>query len=102
LLAVTGTPDAPAKVGISLADIGAGLHAYTAILEARMNSVEEFANHPQLRLTTIDTPAGSVTLPAPPVPYQDTAETPRPSVPALGEHTEAIRNEFGDRCDNVG
>lgn len=34
LLAVTGTPDAPAKVGVSLADIGAGLHAYTAILEA--------------------------------------------------------------------
>ena len=34
LLAVTGTADAPAKVGVSLADIGAGLHAYAAILEA--------------------------------------------------------------------
>lgn len=34
LLAVTGSANAPAKVGISLADIGAGIHAYAAILEA--------------------------------------------------------------------
>jgi crotonobetainyl-CoA:carnitine CoA-transferase CaiB-like acyl-CoA transferase len=66
-----------------------------SVAYARMNSVEELANHPQLRLITIDIPAGSVTLPASPVPYRDAAETPRPSVPALGEHTEAIRNEFG-------
>lgn len=36
VLAVTGRPDAPAKVGISIGDIGAGLHAYAAILEALM------------------------------------------------------------------
>ncbi len=31
---VTGTPDAPAKVGISIADISAGLYAYASILAA--------------------------------------------------------------------
>lgn len=34
LHAVTGHPDAPAKVGISLCDIGAGMHAYASIVEA--------------------------------------------------------------------
>jgi itaconate CoA-transferase len=32
--AVTGYPDAPAKVGISICDIGAGMHAHAAIIEA--------------------------------------------------------------------
>ena len=31
---MTGTPDAPAKVGISIADISAGLYAYSSILTA--------------------------------------------------------------------
>jgi itaconate CoA-transferase len=31
---VTGSPDAPAKVGISIADISAGLYAYSSILSA--------------------------------------------------------------------
>jgi itaconate CoA-transferase len=34
---VTGTPDAPAKVGISLADIAAGLYAHASILSALLN-----------------------------------------------------------------
>ena len=34
ILAVTGTPDQPSKVGVSLTDIGTGLHAYSAILNA--------------------------------------------------------------------
>lgn len=34
VVAVTGTPDAPSKVGVSLTDIGTGLHAYAAILGA--------------------------------------------------------------------
>jgi itaconate CoA-transferase len=31
---ITGGPDGPARVGVSLVDIGTGLHAYEAILEA--------------------------------------------------------------------
>lgn len=34
LLSLTGTPDAPAKVGISVADIAAGMYAYSGILAA--------------------------------------------------------------------
>jgi itaconate CoA-transferase len=34
LVSVTGTPDAPAKVGISVVDISAGMHAVSAILAA--------------------------------------------------------------------
>lgn len=34
VISVTGAPDAPAKVGISIADISAGLYAYSSILTA--------------------------------------------------------------------
>jgi crotonobetainyl-CoA:carnitine CoA-transferase CaiB-like acyl-CoA transferase len=34
ICAVTGSPDAAAKVGVSIADIGAGMNAHAAILEA--------------------------------------------------------------------
>jgi len=34
LLSVTGTPDQVARVGISVADISAGMHAYSAVLAA--------------------------------------------------------------------
>jgi crotonobetainyl-CoA:carnitine CoA-transferase CaiB-like acyl-CoA transferase len=34
VIALTGSADAPAKVGVSIADIGAGLYAYSSILSA--------------------------------------------------------------------
>ena len=34
LLSITGTPDAPSRVGISVADIAAGMYAYSGILTA--------------------------------------------------------------------
>jgi len=34
LLSITGTPDAPSKVGVSIADIAAGMYAYSAVLTA--------------------------------------------------------------------
>ncbi|MHB8463931.1 MAG: CaiB/BaiF CoA transferase family protein [Acidimicrobiales bacterium] len=34
VLSVTGTPESPAKVGISIADIAAGMYAYSAVLTA--------------------------------------------------------------------
>ncbi len=34
LLSVTGTPEAPCKAGISVADIGAGMYAYSGVLTA--------------------------------------------------------------------
>ncbi|MDE8670710.1 CaiB/BaiF CoA-transferase family protein [Pseudarthrobacter sp. H3Y2-7] len=37
LLSVTGTEEAPAKVGVSIADIAAGMYAYTGVLTALIN-----------------------------------------------------------------
>jgi itaconate CoA-transferase len=37
LLSITGTPDAPSKAGISIADIAAGMHAFSAILAALLH-----------------------------------------------------------------
>lgn len=34
LMSITGTPDAPSKVGISLADVAAGMYAYSGVLAA--------------------------------------------------------------------
>ena len=37
IIEMTGTDDAPAKVGVSIADIGGGLYAYSSILAALLN-----------------------------------------------------------------
>lgn len=37
VIGMTGTEDAPAKVGVSIADIGGGLYAYSSILAALLN-----------------------------------------------------------------
>jgi itaconate CoA-transferase len=37
LLSVTGTAEAPAKVGVSIADVSAGMYAYTGILSALLH-----------------------------------------------------------------
>ncbi|MBF0672483.1 MAG: CoA transferase [Salinibacterium sp.] len=37
LVSITGTPDEPSKVGISIADIASGMYAYTGVLSALLN-----------------------------------------------------------------
>jgi crotonobetainyl-CoA:carnitine CoA-transferase CaiB-like acyl-CoA transferase len=58
-----------------------------------VNDVAAFSHHPALRRVTVDTPNGPVSLAAPPVLSSD---GPRPlgRVPAVGEHSAAIRAEF--------
>jgi formyl-CoA transferase len=60
---------------------------------ARVNDVAGFIAHPHLRRISVDTPRGPVSYPAP------AAIRDRPrrygGVPALGEHTEKVRREFG-------
>jgi len=58
-----------------------------------VNSVAEFAHHPALRRATVATPAGDVSIAAPPVLTSDGSRTLGP-VPAVGEHSAAIRAEF--------
>jgi itaconate CoA-transferase len=59
-----------------------------------VNSVAEFAHHPALRRVTVATPNGPVAIAAPPAIFSD---GPRAlgAVPAIGEHSAAIRSEFG-------
>ena len=61
----------------------------------RYNTVGEFARHSQLRRAEIDTPTGAVSVPAPPQVFDGEPVTPGP-VPAVGQHSEAIRREFAD------
>ena len=68
------------------------------IASARMRTMAEFAEHPQLaareRWGEVATPEGPVTALLPPV--EVPGREPRlDAVPALGEHTAAIRRELG-------
>jgi len=64
--------------------------AYGAI-----NTVPDLAQHPQLRRVRVDSPAGAVEMPAAPVRVRGYEPHPGP-VPALGEHSEALRAEFAE------
>ena len=56
------------------------------------NTVEDFSAHPHLRRIAVETPEGAVRLPAAPALFEDERQPGR--VPALGEHTAAVRAEF--------
>jgi len=59
-----------------------------------LNSVEDLSHHPQLRRASIDVPGGKkIELPAPPAQTPGEAFSPKP-VPALGQHSKALRAEF--------
>jgi itaconate CoA-transferase len=58
-----------------------------------VNDVPALARHPVLRRLSVDTPNGPVSLAAPPVIPSDGPRALGP-VPAIGEHSAAIRAEF--------
>jgi itaconate CoA-transferase len=58
-----------------------------------VNDVAAFSRHPALRRTMVGTPNGPVSLAAPPVLSGDGPRALGP-VPAIGEHSAAIRAEF--------
>ena len=62
------------------------------IAYGRVTSMEDLAHHPQNRTVTVDTPSGPVTLLAPGAIFDKASPTFGP-VPALGQHSEAIRAE---------
>ena len=57
-----------------------------------VNDVAAFSHHPAPRRQTVATPNGPVVIAPPPVP-REAARTPG-AVPAIGEHSAAIRAEF--------
>jgi len=58
-----------------------------------VNDLAGFAQHPALRRVTLDTPGGAVQAAAPAAMFSDGPRDLGP-VPALGEHTASIRQEF--------
>ncbi len=70
------------------------------IANARMRTVQEFAEHPQLaargRWHEVDSPAGPLRTLQPPVTIAG-REPRMDAIPDLGEHTEAILTEIGER-----
>ena len=79
------------------ADVVARLDA-ADIANARMNSVREFLDHPQLeargRWRQVDSPAGPLRALAPAFTLAGT-EFPMGPIPAVGQHTDAILRELG-------
>jgi len=78
-------------------EVTAALEA-AGIASARLRTPEEFTRHPQLRARdrwrTVGTPVGEIDALLPPVEVTGQEPVMGP-VPALGEHTAAIRAEFG-------
>jgi crotonobetainyl-CoA:carnitine CoA-transferase CaiB-like acyl-CoA transferase len=68
------------------------------IANARMNSVQEFLDHPQLaarnRWRDVESPAGPIRALVPPL-QLDGIEPRMGPIPAVGEHTDAILREIG-------
>lgn len=65
---------------------------------ASVNSVAELSCHQQLRRVEVATPSGKVSMVAPPLLIKGETVSLRP-VPALGEHTVSIREEFTAHTD---
>jgi itaconate CoA-transferase len=68
------------------------------IANARLNSVQEFLDHPQLatrdRWGTVGSPVGELEMLKPPVIMEDVEPRMDP-IPAVGEHTEPILRSLG-------
>lgn len=68
------------------------------IANARLNTVREFWDHPQLlardRWREVDSPVGQLRALLPPV-TMDAADTRMGPIPAVGQHTDTILDELG-------
>lgn len=75
---------APLMEKLSKADIAFG----------RVNDTALLSKHPHLRRITVDAPSGPVSLPSP-APLRAGEARQYGPIPALGQHSEKIRAEFG-------
>jgi crotonobetainyl-CoA:carnitine CoA-transferase CaiB-like acyl-CoA transferase len=85
------------------ADRVSGMLDRAGIASARLRTPEEFTRHPQLRARDrwrqVLTPGGDIEALLPPVQVAGQEPVMGP-VPALGEHTEAVRAELGISAPN--
>ena len=74
------------------------------IPNARLNTVQQLAEHPQLsdrdRWRTVDSPAGPVDVVLPPMIFRD-SEPRMEGVPDLGHDTDAVLAELGYDADRI-
>ena len=68
--------------------------AAAEIAFARVNSVEDILRHPHLRRVAVASPWGDIALPAAPARLAGVEEPSYGPLPALGQHTEAVRREL--------
>jgi itaconate CoA-transferase len=61
-----------------------------------INDLNLLAHHPHLRRISVDTPTGPASMPAPSA-IHDGVPRKLGAVPALGQHSDMIRKEFGDK-----
>ncbi len=66
-----------------------------AIAFGYANTLVGLSGHPALDRCTVGSPTGPVSFPAPPARHDGVVTAPGP-IPALGEHTDAIRREFAE------
>ena len=64
------------------------------IAYSNLNTLAQFAEHPQLRLTKVDSEAGTVKMADRPAQFTG-YKSGFSKIPALGEHDEKIKKEFG-------
>lgn len=73
------------------------------IANARMRTMEEFAEHPQLetrnRWREVDSPVGPIRSLLPPVTVSG-RDAAMGAIPGLGQHSDAIRAEFSPKATN--
>jgi len=74
------------------------------IANARMNTVQEFVAHPQLkareRWSEVGSPVGPLPALLPPVTMEN-VETVMKEVPALGQHSDAVLGELGFDAETI-
>jgi formyl-CoA transferase len=61
---------------------------------ARVNEVGDVLRHPHLRRMAVASPGGPIELPKPPARWLGEPDPQFGPLPALGEHTDAVRLEF--------
>jgi itaconate CoA-transferase len=88
---------------LTAAEIIARLEA-AQIANARLNTVQEFVEHPQLkargRWSTVDSSVGSLPALLPPVEMENLKPVMN-EIPALGQQTDAILAEFGFDSETI-